>query len=178
MRRPIVLLAAAMAAVVPASSADKPSDVRSYHLQWRDLANAVRDRRIELKLPSGIRLRGDAVAVGADALTLDVTGTSDRSAYPKGRAIVPRPEVTRLRVSRSRHLWRAVGTAIGAGIGAAIAIPIAKYGNNEGVDVGAICAAAVAVPAAVGFLVGWAADKGTVEIVIDPGPNPLKTGPF
>jgi len=173
--KPLMVLLLAAVGALHASDAGKRFD-RSFHLQWRDLANALRGRQVSLVLPSGIKLKGEAVAVNSDELTLDITGTSDKRAYPKGRAVVPRPEVKRLVVSRKKHLWRGVGTAIGAGVGVAVTVPIVAY--SEGQDIGVACALAVAVPAGLGYLLGWAADSNRLEIVIDPDPAPLKNEPF
>jgi hypothetical protein len=137
-------------------------------LQWRDLDRLTKGRRIALQLPSGIKLQGDVVSINTDELVLDVCKTSNKQAYPKGRAIVPRPEVTRLNIIRTRHTWRVVGTAIGAGIGTAVAVPVAIYGGNEGVIEPGMVVLAAAVPTAVGYLLGWAGDRNVMHIVVEP----------
>lgn len=165
MRSRIVLLLAILgvAAAAPPQSAEG-----AYRLQWRDLDRVTRGRWISLVLPSDIKLQGEVVAVEADELVLDVHKTSDKRAYPKGRAIVPRPEVTHCRVWQKRGVaWRIAGTAIGGGAGAALAVPLALYMHNEGGEGVAAAAALVAVPAGVGYLLGWAADRKTMDIVVE-----------
>ncbi len=171
-RAVLCIVLAAFAA--PLWSADKASD-RTYRLQWRDLDSMIRGHRIALTLPSGIKLQGDVTSVQSDELVLDVRKTSNKHAYPKGRAVVPRPEVAALRLFRKNkgHTWRIVGTAIGAGAGIAIAAPFSAYAHNEGMDAGGIIALMVAAPAGLGYLAGWAADRGeSVEIVIVPDVTP------
>jgi hypothetical protein len=154
-------------ATAPCADPPKPS-ARAFRLQWRDLERLTKGRRIAIELPSGIKLQGDVTAVEPDELVLNVTKTSNRRAYPKGRAIVPRPEVTRLRILRTRHTWRIAGTATGATIGAATAIPMAIYAHNEGGRWGLALAIVVAAPTAIGYLLGWAADNDVVQVIVEP----------
>jgi hypothetical protein len=164
-------LFAATTAVSPAwcAAKEKP-DRHTFRLQWRDLERATRGYRIALQLPSGVKRQGDPVAFEPDQLVLDVRKTSDKRAYPKGRAIIPRPEVTSLRVNKTRRTWRIRGTAIGGAIGTGMAVPIAALAENLNNSTALAGALAVAVPAGVGYLLGWAADVNVVEIVVEPGP--------
>jgi len=114
----VLLVAMVAAAAALAAPQDKPREAgaRVYRLQWRDLERMTRGRRISLTLPSGVRLEGQVAAVAADELALDVLKTSDKRAYPKGRAIVLRPEVQRFRIFETRRTWRILGTVIGGAI--------------------------------------------------------------
>ncbi len=173
MRPLIVLLTLATAAALPPRGiCEEKSQRRTFHLQWRDLDRAARGYRIGLQLPSGIRLQGDVVAFEPDELVIDVRKTSDKRAYPKGRAIVPRPEVTRLKVIKTRATWRKVGTAIGGGIGGGLATPMVALALDGGHNAAVTGILTVAVPAGIGYLLGWAADVNVVEIVVDPDPVP------
>jgi hypothetical protein len=152
-----------------AAAAETPPPDRAYRLQWRDLDRVARTRTIDLTLPSGIRLRGVVVSVEAEELVMDVARTSNRRAYPKGRATVPRPEVQRFRlIEKKGHTWRAVGAAIGGTIGTAIAIPMAMYLHNEGGSAAGAATLAVAIPAGLGYLVGWSSDRKVMDIVVEP----------
>ena len=168
--RNVLLVAMVAAAAALAAPKDKPKEAgaRVYRLQWRDLERMTRGRRISLTLPSGVRLQGQVASVAPDELALDVVKTSDKRAYPKGRAIVPRPEVQRFRIFETRRTWRILGTVIGGSVGAAVAVPIAIYTNNEGGTATGVCAAAVAVPAALGYLLGWAGDRKVTEVIVEP----------
>jgi hypothetical protein len=149
------------------SAADKPAE-RTIRLQWRDLGRATQGHRIALKLPSGIKLEGDPIAFEDDELVLDVRKTSDKRAYPKGRSIVPRPEVQRLRIIKTRRTGRAAGAAIGGGAGALLAVPLVEYLHNEGGNAGLAGLLAVAIPAGLGYVMGWATDVKQVQVEVEP----------
>ena len=82
-------------AAVGADKDPKDSGHRTFRLEWRDLDRMIRGRNIDITLPAGIKLKGRVTSVEDDALMLDVGKTSNKRAYPKGRAVVPRPEVKR-----------------------------------------------------------------------------------
>ena len=167
----LALLFTAFAAIAMAGTADegKKTDAGIYRLQWRDLGRLAGGHRVNLALPSGIKLEGTVVAAEPDDLVLDVRKTSDKFAYPKGRAVIPRAEVARLRVfTRGSRPWRAIGTAIGAGIGVPLAIGAAALSGNVGTS-RAWVPVAGAVPTGLGFLLGWAADRGHyLDVEIEP----------
>ena len=166
--RSLLLAALFTAAALAAPPQDqKPGPERAFRLQWRDLNRFIHGRKVTLFLPSKIKLQGHLVAVEPDGLILDVARTSDKRAYPKGRATVPRPEVQRLRIDETKHLWRAVGGAIGGGIGGLGAAGAAVTTDNP-----AICAAIAGVSLAVGYLLGWAGDYKVTDIVVDPTGQP------
>jgi hypothetical protein len=158
--------------VIAGAAAAAPSEkatVQAYRLEWRDLDRVIRGSRISLVLPSGIRLEGDVVAVESDELILNVHKTSNKHAYPKGYATVPRPEVTRCRVVQKRgYTWKAVGTVLGASGGLAVAIPVGSYLHNEGGSAALSSVLLVGVPAALGYLAGWSADRSVMEIAVEP----------
>ena len=164
-----LLLAAATAAVAVGADKDaKESSRATFRLEWRDLDRMVRGRNIDITLPSGIRLKGRVTSVEEDALMLDVGSSSDKRAYPKGRAVVPRPEVTRFVLARKEgHMWSAVGAAIGGTIGAGVSVPVIQF--TEGAGKKALSAVlAVGIPAAIGFGFGWGADHEYVNVIVVP----------
>jgi hypothetical protein len=159
-----VLAAAALAAPPQDSRGPAPRVVR---LQWRDLDRLTRGRSISLVLPSGIELGGIVASVEKEELILDVRKTSNKQAYPKGRATVPRPEVKRCRVvTKNSHTWAGVGGGIGAAIGTLVAIPVAQCCSSPAKS----AALAIAIPAAVGYLLGREADRAVMDIIIEPDP--------
>ena len=108
------------------------------------------------------------VSVGADELALDVRGTSDKRVYPKGRASVPRAEVTHFRIrTQQPHRRTVIGSFIGFGfgIGAALAVNVVAFGGSQ---VPLITSLSVAGPTAIGGLIGWAAEKGPIEVTVEP----------
>lgn len=160
----------AISLLAPAGLAEqKKADNSAYRLQWADLGRIINNCRVSLTLPSGIRLQGDVASVESDALVLFVTKTSDKHAYPKGRGIVPRPEVTSLRVSKTNgYGWRVAGTAIGAGTGALLGVGLAEYASSRGGHAVAAGVAGIAIPTVFGYLAGWSADRKTFLVTIEP----------
>ena len=145
----------------------KDSGRRTFRLEWRDLDHMVRGRNIDIRLPSGIRLKGRVTSVEEDALMLDVSKTSNKRAYPKGRAVVPRPEVTQFMMARKDgHTWTAVGTGIGASIGAVMAASIGQVFNEERRAVADPLL--VGIPTLIGFGLGWGADHENVNVIVVP----------
>ena len=146
----------------------KDSGRRTFRLEWRDLDHMVRGRNIDIRLPSGIRLKGRVTSVEEDALMLDVCKTSNKRAYPKGRAVVPRPEVTQFVMARKEgQIWTLVGTGIGASIGAATAGPLGELLGGDGRKE-VISVLAVALPTLIGFGLGWGADHENVNVIVVP----------
>jgi hypothetical protein len=155
-------------AAVGADKDGKHSDRRTLRLEWRDLDRMVRGRNIDLTLPSGIRLKGRVTSVEVDALMLDVRKTSNRRAYPKGRAVVPRPEVTQFMLVRKEgHAWSAVGAGIGGSIGAVTTAGAVHFIRDDGPKAAA-AALLIGLPAALGFGLGWAADHECVDVMVVP----------
>jgi hypothetical protein len=158
-----------LATAAVASAQDKKDpERRAFRLEWRDLDRMVHGKNIDITLPSGIRLKGRVMAIEQDAMTLDVGKTSNKRAYPKGRSVVPRAEVTRFRLARrEEHRWSAIGAGIGGAIGVFAAIGAAQVPVSDGAKAGA-AGLAVAIPAAIGFGFGWAADHESVDIIVVP----------
>ena len=165
------LLLATATAVVGAEKDPKDlkdSGRRTFRLEWRDLDGMVRGRGIDITLPSGVQLKGRVTSVELDALMLDVRKTSNKRAYPKGRAVVPRPEVTQFTLARKEgHTWSAVGASIGGTIGAGVAAGLVQVVEGDG-QRAAAAALAVGLPAAIGYGLGWGADHEYVNVIVVP----------
>lgn len=125
-------------------------------------------KKIALVLPDGAELRGRVTSVQADALVLDVSKTSGKVAHPKGATTLPRSSVRSFTMGRTGWKWRVIGTAIGLGGGLAMGVFVNTYSHNEGDGAPAAVAAVVALPTALGYLAGWAADRGSVTIRVLP----------
>jgi hypothetical protein len=146
----------------------KDSGRRTFRLEWRDLDRMVRGRNIDITLHSGIQLKGRVTSVEVDALMLDVRKTSNKRAYPKGRAVVPWPEVTQFTLARKEgHTWSAVGSSVGGTIGAGVAAGLVQVVEGDGRRAAA-AALAVGIPAALGFGLGWGADHEYVNVIVMP----------
>jgi hypothetical protein len=149
----------------------KDSGRRTFRLEWRDLDRMVRGRSIDITLPSGVQLKGRVTSVELDALMLDVRKTSNKRAYPKGRAVVPRPEVTQFTLARKEgYAWSAVGASIGGTIGAGVAAGLVQVLEGDG-QRAAAAALAIGIPAAIGYGLGWGADHEYVNVIVVPDGN-------
>jgi hypothetical protein len=158
-------------AATAAGAADKDVQVatrRVFRLEWRDLDRMVRGRNIDIALPSAIRLKGTVTSIEDDALTLDVRKTSNKRAYPKGRAVVPRPEVTEFILHRREgHTWSAIGTGIGGTLGTLLGIGFIQALEGGRFRTTAV-ALSIALPTALGYGIGWAADHEDVSVIVVP----------
>jgi len=151
-----------------AASAAVAGDNRLFRLEWRDLDRMIQGKNIDITLPSGIHLKGRVASVDAEGLALDVRKTSNKRAYPKGRAIVPRPEVKQFRLARKEgHRWSAIGGGIGFGIGSLVAAGVARFEYTNAQKIG-VTALAVGIPTALGYGFGWSADHEAVDIIVVP----------
>ena len=103
------LLALSFVAATAAFSQPKPLE-----LKWNELAGTIVGHSVEVILPDGAKIKGEAAYVRDTELVVDVTSTTDRSKHPKGNATIPREAVTTLKVERGSGSWgRGVGTTIG-----------------------------------------------------------------
>jgi hypothetical protein len=102
-------------------------------------------------------------AVQNDALAVDISKTSNKSTYPKGKFLVPRATLQTFSIDQPRGRGKLVGVAVGGGVGVVLAlvaaIPYAKAYR------GALIGGAVALPVG-GYFLGRAADSRTVTYVI------------
>jgi hypothetical protein len=144
------------------------------HLHWNELSPLIVGKRVWLSLPDGERISGVVHAIQTASLDLDIAKTSDKMAYPKGLAVIPRSAVTTIRVNKpSGHKGLIIGGAIGAGIAAAAAGTLAVVASNEGGNpLDAVIAAVIIAPVAIGLLAGWlidtAAHRGGFTITVIP----------
>lgn len=92
-----------------AGAQSKPAE-----LKWGELAQLIGGQQIEMVLPDGTVVKGEAIAVREDSLVLDVKKTSNKNAQPKGNATIPREAVALLRLERKSGSWgRSLGTTVG-----------------------------------------------------------------
>jgi hypothetical protein len=162
--------AAVLAAVLAifAFRADAASPVR---LQWEGLSIVV-GKTVSIAMPGGSAVTGKAIGVESDALLVDVKGTTDAKAYPKGLVRVPRATLHRFDMQTKGKAFRILGTFVGSagglagGLGAAIGIQGGIFDNkNQGQAAAALCGI-WAGGTVVGYLAGNAADKHWTPVEI------------
>ena len=129
---------------------------------WSEILIVV-GRNIALSLPDGY-VEGKATAVTPDALVLDVQATSNKDAYPKGRATIARSLVSVIRMRRGDgRAPRVASQMIGQ---AAVFGGLAGFGSRNGVR-GSLRNAGIQIgAAALGSAIGRKFDDRKVETVI------------
>jgi hypothetical protein len=101
----LLLVFCLVAEVAPAAQS-KPLE-----LKWNELSSMIAGHRVELTLPEGATIQGEAVAVREDTLVIDVQKSSGAKAYPKGSATIPRASVNLIKLERARgSAGRTLGT--------------------------------------------------------------------
>jgi hypothetical protein len=132
-------------------------------LRWSELQPVLKGRRLSIQLTDGTAVEGKYSNLQADALSMQVTKTSDPAKYPKSEARLARPTLTL--ITLKRHVgWkgRTIGLIAGGAIAAIAAGTIHAISNNE---VGGWSSTSAGVAAAtaggavgIGYLVGWLLD--------------------
>ncbi|MGH9619993.1 MAG: hypothetical protein ACRD45_09850 [Bryobacteraceae bacterium] len=132
-------------------------------VHWQDLSPLITGKRVVLRLEHARPVKGNAVGVGADSISIETR---------TGRRSIPRASIREIRVpKRAGYKWRAIGTAAGAGVGAAVAVPVLAEAQNETGGLGRYGGAAIGLIAglaALGFLAGWSVDHKADVIHILP----------
>lgn len=141
MFRTMRLLSLSLMAAVCAFSQPKPLE-----LKWNELAGTIVGHPVEVTLPDGARIKGEAAYVRDTELVVDVTNTSDRVKHPKGNATIPRESVTTLKVERGRGSW---GRGLGTTIGVLTGLTLGGYTGGTASD-----SAAVVIPIFLGIATG------------------------
>jgi len=134
---------------------------------WEGLAVLI-GHTVKIVMPDGARIEGKATSVEVDALAIEIRKTTNKTAYPKGKFLVPRATLKAVGMDRPKGPWRLVGVAVGGGVGVVLgdlAYGFAKWPHSH-LEAGLI-AGAVAVPAG-GYLLGRRADQHTITYVIVP----------
>src|SRR4029453_8773225 len=83
-------------------------------LRWEELSGVAVGKDVDLHLTDGTRVRGELLVVRTEALSVDVSKTSNKRAYPKGQREIPRASVSEFEMRRLKtSRWRIVGTSVG-----------------------------------------------------------------
>jgi hypothetical protein len=159
-----------MAMLVTAPWAEAASE-QQRHVKWDELSQLI-GSRVHVVMPDGARIQGRAAALEEDALVLDISKTSNKATYPKGKFLVPRATLKAVDVENDTKHWRIMCLAIGGALGAlALDFSIAASKKDGFLRSNALEAvfggAAVAAPVG-GYFLGRAADRRTITYVITP----------
>src|SRR5580658_8212604 len=150
---------ALLAALVWGAPRARAGAVDERQINWAGLSVVV-GQRVRVLMPDGARVEGKATGLEVDALAIEVTKSSNRKAYPKGRFLASRATLRAVDVVQpSTVYWRIICTALGGGIGYVAlrgAINSAKA-SSTGATVG-LGALGVGLPVA-GYFIGNAADR-------------------
>src|SRR6185436_18649239 len=79
------------------------AETKPLEVKWTALAPLVQGQRVQMTLPDGVTLKGQAVVVREDTMLLDVRKAF--GAFKKGSATIPRSSVTLIKVEGTRGSW-------------------------------------------------------------------------
>jgi hypothetical protein len=143
------------------------------HVKWDNLSTVV-GKTVMVAMPAGSVITGEATGVESDALVVNVTKTTDRTAFPKGELRVPRATLRVFQVRTKGKICRVLLTVAGAVVGmyggASVAIGIGSGGAFGKTSTGAV-AAFIGIGFAgtvAGYEAGDAADRRWTAIEIVP----------
>jgi hypothetical protein len=93
----------------------------------------LKGRRISAQLTDGATVEGRYSSLQADALSIQVTKTSDPAKHPKGATKLARPELAQLTIKRhSGWKGRTIGLITGGAVAAIAAGVLNVESKNEG----------------------------------------------
>ncbi len=148
------------------AGADRP---RPLELKWNELPPVIAGQIVEVVVPGGARVRGEVISVRDEALLIDIRRSSDRNAFPKGSASIPRASITEIAVERSRGSWgRNIGTIIGVLSGLVIGGWVAETATDSagtGIPTFLVIASGMTMS---GYYIGKAGDKQSTHIRVVP----------
>jgi len=135
---------------------------------WEGLS-AIVGQKVRVVMPDGTRIEGRAKALEVDALVVEISKSSNKAGYPKGKFLVPRATLKAVDVARNTKRWQIVGVTAGSAVGVLVFVALVVRGGvltpNQRTD--AYAAAGGCIPV-LGYLLGRAADRHTVTYVITP----------
>jgi uncharacterized protein YcfJ len=145
------------------------AESRPLELKWGELSPMIKGQQVQLALPDGAAIQGEAIAVREEALVLDVRRTSNAKAYPKGSATIPRASITLIQVERRRGSWgRKLGTVVGVLSGVVLGGYVAaKTADSAGPGIATFLGIASAGTVG-GYYVGKELDRRVTLIKIVP----------
>jgi hypothetical protein len=166
--KPIRLTAALAAAILTAVLLTPAAEAQErIEVPWPELGQALAGHIVSTVLPDGTILRGRVLDVSAEQLRFDADKTSNPSLYPKGELSLAKSQLRVFSYTAKRGYWRAAGAAIGAaGTVAAVAVPLTIAKNEGAEDTALGYALSGGLGAGLGYLIGNAADKREITVVV------------
>jgi hypothetical protein len=158
----VVAVAALLISLTPSIVLAAPAV--QLEVRWSQLQPVIEGRQISIRLTDGVTVEGKHSSPQADALSMQVTKTSDATKHPMGATNLPRSELAQLTLKRHCG-WkgRTIGLITGGAIAAVAAGILHAEAKNE---VGGWSSASAGVAAAggagaigIGYLIGWLRDS-------------------
>ena len=145
------------------------AESRPLELKWGELSPMIRGQQVQLVLPEGTAIQGEAMAVREEEFVMDVRSTSNAKAYPKGSATIPRASITLIQVERRRGSWgRKLGTVVGVLSGVMLgSYVMVKTTHSDGPAIATFLGIASAGTVG-GYYVGKELDRRVTQIKIVP----------
>jgi hypothetical protein len=159
-------------------SANGFASERQIEIRWSELGAFLQGGKLigggakaMLMLPNGTIVEGQIAGVEKEQIALNVSKSSDKQAYPKGRVSIPRSLVTTIRLTQTKGYGRAFGTIAGllggAGLGTLVALSYDDQSASSAARAGVLGLWAGTTVG--GYYVGRSLDRKTTIIRILPG---------
>lgn len=139
-------------------------------LRWADLSSVVENQKVKVVLRDRTSVEGKVENVLSDALSMVVLKSSDKRAYPRGQASIPRKEITELRIRKIKGPARLIGAAGLGAAGSLISLRVALDDSRPSNDTNRMLGWIVATAACIvgGFFLGRLADTHETLITVLP----------
>jgi hypothetical protein len=161
----LALLILCSSAISAASSVER--------LSWSQLPS-IAGKHVRIVMPDSAVVSGRVIAVEPEALVVDVRESASPAVYPKGQLRVPRATLRTFEMHKKGVRYRIIGTVLGAA-GGLVGGAVAGFSTGGGVlsnqhdaRAAAVFLSIAAGGTAAGYLLGNAADRRTVTVVVEP----------
>jgi len=137
---------------------------------WAELSQEVRPGwTVRMVLPDSTVVEGRPATFTAEALTMQVTKTSNAAQRRKGPITIPRDQVRTLDIRRNGSKGRLIGTLVPVATGAAVGGAAASTGGFLAAEVGAALFLIVGIAGGTaGYFIGRSVDRRFHTVTIAP----------